>query len=71
MQQLCYCYNVFSVCLSSSVTLVDCDKTAAAGIMQFSLKSSEVPELFAVKSDEEISPMYTLQQGHQTREGWL
>jgi len=50
---------------------VDCDKTAAAGIMQFSLKSSEVPELFAVKSDEEISPMYTLQQGHQTREGWL
>jgi len=42
-----YSHRMLSVVVCLSVTWVYCDKTAEARIMQFSLKCSPVPELFA------------------------
>jgi len=47
-----YIHNI-SVCLSSSVTRVYCDKTAVARIMQFSQKFSPVPYSLPAKFDYE------------------
>jgi len=44
--KFCYCHKMLSV-VSLSVMRVYCDKTAEVRIMQFSLKCSPMPELFA------------------------